>query len=281
MELHKIAAFSIDGKGGNPAGVAVCDSMPPDREMLRIAGEIGYSETAFLVRREKAWRVRYFSPAIEVPFCGHATIASGAVLGERHGAGIYPLILNRGTISVEASLTRDQTWEAALQSPETSSRPAPVSFTNAILAAFELSESVLDERFPIRLASAGAWHLIVFVKNRSTLAAMHYPFEQVAKVMTDADVTTISLLWCESSQRFHARNPFPVGGIYEDPATGAAAAALAGYLRDTGWPAEGSIEILQGKDMGSPSRLVAQYGPEPGQSVRVSGLTRRITDTAG
>jgi PhzF family phenazine biosynthesis protein len=82
------------------------------------------------------------------------------------------------------------------------------------------------------------------------------------------------LIHAESPRRFHARNPFPIGGIYEDPATGAAAAAFAGYLRDLSWPHGGAIEIIQGEDMGMPSRLWVEITPEPGASVRVSGKAR-------
>ena len=85
MNVLKLAAFSQNGQGGNPAGVAFCDEMPSDAEMMKVAKEVGYSETAFLVKRPQGdgWRVRYFAPELEVPFCGHATIALGAALGER------------------------------------------------------------------------------------------------------------------------------------------------------------------------------------------------------
>ena len=69
------------------------------------------------------------------------------------------------------------------------------------------------------------------------------------------------------------------GGVYEDPATGAAAAALGGYLRDIGWTDSGEVEILQGNDMGQPSRVVVNFGSTPGESVRVAGNTH-IIDSA-
>jgi predicted PhzF superfamily epimerase YddE/YHI9 len=89
-------------------------------------------------------------------------------------------------------------------------------------------------------------------------------------------IVTISLVYAETPRLFHARNPFPIGGVYEDPATGAAAAALAGYLRDLGWPHGGAIEIVQGEDMGARSRLHAGIPSTPGASIRVSGMTRMI-----
>jgi len=68
--------------------VATCDNIPTDTEMLKTAKQVGYSETAFLEQVEDGWRIRYFSPEIEVPFCGHATIASGAALAQVfHGRG--------------------------------------------------------------------------------------------------------------------------------------------------------------------------------------------------
>ena len=95
--------------------------------------------------------------------------------------------------------------------------------------------------------------------------------------MTAAGIVTISLVQAETSTRFHARNPFAAGGVYEDAATGAAAAALAGYLRDVGWPHGGTIDILQGEDMGMPSRLRAEISSEPGASIRVSGAARQMS----
>src|SRR6266496_6373086 len=101
MEVLKLAAFSQNGQGGNPAGVAFCDEMPGDEEMLSVAKEVGYSETAFLVKQGNDWRVRYFAPAIEVQFCGHATIALGAVLGERFGQGEYKLIRTYAKLAID------------------------------------------------------------------------------------------------------------------------------------------------------------------------------------
>lgn len=72
----------------------------------------------------------------------------------------------------------------------------------------------------------------------------------------------------------HVRNPFASGGVYEDPATGAAAAALAGHLRATGWPHHGVIDIIQGEDMGVKSILKAEISDEAGSSIRVSGTAR-------
>jgi PhzF family phenazine biosynthesis protein len=260
--------------------------MPSDEEMLRIAKEVGYSETAFLVKQDNNWRVRYFAPELEVPFCGHATIALGAALGERFGAGEYKLVLNHSEtlapgasagVTVRAEKSGNG-FSATLYSPETFSEDAPDEFVDEVLAGFHLTRDQLDPAFPIRFASGGAKHLILVAKDRKTLADMQYDFEKVRALMMDKNLITISLLWQASDEVFHSRNAFAAGGVYEDPATGAAAAALAGYLRDIQWQGKHEFTILQGEDMGVPSRLMVRFSPKVGESVAVSGETRYIEE---
>ena len=100
MELLRIAAFSDGSAGGNPAGVALCETLPGVADMQRIAAEVGFSETAFAAPAGDAWRVRYFAPESEVPFCGHATIALGAALAMDQGNRVFELKLNNAVISV-------------------------------------------------------------------------------------------------------------------------------------------------------------------------------------
>ena len=90
-------------------------------------------------------------------------------------------------------------------------------------------------------------------------------------------LVTILLGYAETPRLFHTRNPFASGGVYEDPATGAATAALAGYLRDIGWPHGGVIDIVQGEDMGMRSLIRAEFSAIPGSSIRVSGTARIIS----
>ena len=103
MNVLRIAAFSDGDVGGNPAGVVIADALPSEQEMQKIAAEVGFSETAFAVATGAGWRVRYFSPESEVPFCGHATIALGAALALKHGDGVFDLTLNQANITVEAA----------------------------------------------------------------------------------------------------------------------------------------------------------------------------------
>lgn len=272
-EVERIAAFCAGDQGGNPAGVVIAAAMPPEADMRRIAAEVGFSETVFAAPQAGGYRVRYFSPESEVPFCGHATIALGAALALRTGGGVFPLTTSHTSISVEGSKQGD-VIAAALQSPATSSKPAPDALVDEALALFGYRRGDLDSRIPPALAHGGADHLVLALSSRAALSAMKYELDAGRALMNRWGLVTIALVHAENQQRFHARNPFASGGVYEDPATGAAAAAFAGYLRDIGWPHGGAIEILQGDDMDVPSRLRAEIPAEKGSSIRISGTAR-------
>ncbi|UFI43335.1 PhzF family phenazine biosynthesis protein [Pseudomonas savastanoi] len=274
-EILKLAAFSDGDRGGNPAGVWIGDALPDDVVMQQLAAEVGFSETVFAAPVEGCWRVRYFSPLAEVPFCGHATIALGAALAARQGDGVFNLILNQAQITVEGHAQGSLT-SAALQSPPTFSKPIGAQLLEEALALFGYTHSDLDERIKPAHINGGAGHLVLALHNRAQLKAMHYDQQAGRELMVREGWATILLVWAETEQLFHTRNPFAFGGVYEDPATGAATAALGGYLRDTGWPHGGLIDIIQGEDMGSPSRLRAEIPEQPGSSIRVSGMARTL-----
>src|SRR4051794_5968072 len=101
----RYTAFADDPAGGNPAGVVLDAGALDDAAMLALAAEVGYSETAFVTRDrgDGALDVRYFSPLAEVPFCGHATIATGVAWAERHGAGRLALRTVAGEVVVDVA----------------------------------------------------------------------------------------------------------------------------------------------------------------------------------
>jgi PhzF family phenazine biosynthesis protein len=275
MNIQRIAAFCDGESGGNPAGVVIGASLPEPDVMQAVATKVGYAETVFAAPIKGGWRVRYFAPAIEIPFCGHATIALVAALALEHGDGIFALTLNDAEITVEGH--RDGALiSAALQSPATRSARAPSRVVADSLNLFGLSSGDLNHKIPPAFAEAGAKHLVLALNSRERLRAMQYDLEAGRTFMNQAHLATISLVYAESLRLFHSRNPFASGGVYEDPATGAATGAFGGYLRDLGWPHGGSIEIIQGEDMGMRSQLYAEISPRVGASIRVSGTARLI-----
>lgn len=275
MDILRVSAFADGDKGGNPAGVLISDQHPSAEEMQKIAAQVGYSETAFAMPDNDDWRVRYFSPESEVPFCGHATIALGAALARKFGDGEYKLQLNETAITVEGQCA-ETGFQAALQSPPTRSQKADDSVTDEVLALFGYSRTQIDPRIPPALIHGGADHFALTVNSRAALADMSYDQEAGRALMERHGWVTIMIAFSENAQRFHSRNPFASGGVYEDPATGAASAAYAGYLRDIDWPHEGRVEFIQGTDMGSPSRILAEIPGQKGSSIRVSGSARLI-----
>ncbi|KAF0689556.1 Aste57867_19013 [Aphanomyces stellatus] len=284
MNVLKIAAFSDGTTGGNPAGVLLSDDvLPPVAEMARIAAQGGISAAVFAVPEtfnestlRSSYRVRYFSPESEVPFCGHATIALGAALTLKKGPGVFTLHLNHATITVEGHKPDDGLVVAALQSPPTHSHPATQPLVDAALTLFGLTASDLSPDPPPARIHGGADHLLLALRRRDTLAAMHYDLEEGRKFMHAHGLVTILLAFAETPQLFHTRNPFASGGVYEDPATGAATAALAGYLRDIHWPHQGLIDVVQGEDMGMRSCIRAEFSDVRGSSVRLSGTARMM-----
>ena len=290
-DVQRLAAFHDAGTGGNPAGVALTERMPDERTMRRLAAEIGYSETAFAHPEGDAWRVRYFSPESEVPFCGHATIALGAALAAREGDGTFRLRLNEADITVEgrAGGERDERDErdergqrgrrgpgASLLSPPTSSVAADPALVEAALALFGYAPRELDPALPPLVACAGATHLILALRERGSLAAMRYELGAGRALMDGAGLVTIALVHARGPHAWDARNAFASGGVIEDPATGAAAAALAGALRDRGLAGGDPVTIVQGEDMGARSVIVAEASGGVGEPVRVSGAVRRL-----
>ena len=254
--LHRYAAFTSDPNGGNPAGVWIGDQLPEPKAMQRIAADVGFSETAFVAPASGPDReVRYFSPEMEVPFCGHATIATGVALAASEGSGVFVLDTHAGRIPVTVS-DRGGHIEAALTSVVPEYVPASDTLVAEVVSTLGWRADELDPSIPPARAFGGAWHLVLAARTRDRLDRLDYDFDRLKAVMQRESLVTLQLVWRQDAEVFHSRNPFPVGGVVEDPATGAAAAALGGYLRDAGLiNAPAAISVRQGEAMGRPSLL--------------------------
>jgi len=249
----RYAAFTETPEGGNPAGVVLDATAMSDEEMQRIAKEVGYSESAFVTRRaEGEYDVRYFSPEAEVPFCGHATIATAVALADRDGAGTLTFHTQAGTVPIETTATT-----ATLTSVVPHVEDLPGGLLDEALDALHWSRDELDPQLPPKIAYAGARHLVLAAATRARLADLDYDFDALKALMLAHDLTTVDLIHREDDTTYHARNPFPVGGVVEDPATGAAAAAFGAYLKELK-QITGTVTIHQGVDMGRPSELTVE-----------------------
>lgn len=279
--MLRYTAFSDDPGGGNPAGVVLDATGLPDEDMLAIAAELGYSETAFLTptcEPGRTFMVRYFSPKAEVPFCGHATVASAIALAERSGPGEMEFRTPAGIVPVTVTAEGDGTLRATLTSVEPRVEDVADADVREALAALDWPSSDLDPALPPRIAFAGARHLVLAAATRERLADLSYDFDRLEALMQRLDLTTVQLVWRASETVFHVRDPFPVGGVVEDPATGAAAAAFGAYARELGLvPEEAVLTLHQGEDMGRPGVLTVELrAGDP--RVRVGGTGTRIPE---
>ena len=273
----RYAAFTDHGKGGNPAGVVLDATGLDDAARLAIAARVGYSETAFVAGAGGSgqYQIRYFSPRSQVAFCGHATIATAVAIAERDGPGPLRFDTLAGPVAVRTSPS-PAGLTATLTSVPTRTRPAQAAELAAALTALRWDGEDLDPRYPAHVAYAGNDHLIIATGDRARLAALDYDYPALEKLMAGHGWTTVHLVWAESPAVFHARDPFPPGGVVEDPATGAAAAAFGGYLRALALvdlPAR--VTILQGEDMGHPSRLLVDVAAGD-ERVQVTGTADPI-----
>ncbi len=279
--LYRRSAFTRDPEGGNPAGVWIGETLPSVDVMQQIAAEVGYSETAFVAPAKGPDRtIRYYSPEIEVAFCGHATIATGVVLGETEGNGRYLLKTIVGEVPVTVR-SREGIREASLTSVEPKSGPVSDELVSEAISALGWKNSDVDDAIPPAKAYAGAWHLVIAVRDPVRLADLNYDFEKLKALMLREGLTTLQLVWRETEDVFHSRNPFPVGGVVEDPATGAAAAALGGYLREAGFvSAPATLIIRQGEAMGRPSLLTVEIPVTGGIIVSGTAVPIQEDETA-
>ena len=257
-EVRRYAAFSEDPAGGNPAGVVLDARHLTAARMQQVAAEVGYSETAFVtgpILGESAFPIRYFAPEGEVDFCGHATIATAVALGEEAGLGTYTLRTNVGPVEVTARLDGEHAV-GTLRSPDLDCFPLPEELLDRLLSALRWSAADLDPELPPAVGFGGNRHPVLVAGDVHRLATLDYDFDALQRLCRAHDWVTVQLVAAVGPRTWRARDPFPWGGVVEDPATGAAAAAFAGYLRARGRATTGdALVITQGVEMGRPSRI--------------------------
>ncbi|SEB25560.1 phenazine biosynthesis protein PhzF family [Mycobacterium sp. 283mftsu] len=273
-EILRYSAFAATPGGGNPAGVVLDASALSAQRMQEIAAEVGYAETAFIVDSAGAelghYRVRYFSPAAEVPFCGHATVATAVALTERRGTGTFTFMTAAGEVDM-TSTDSDGEVTVAFTSVPPQIRDIDATALAALLELLGLVPGDLDSALPVRESFAGNWHPIISLADREVFHQFRFAPAPLAALMDERGWTgTVTVLHRTASDEFLARNLFPVGRINEDPATGSAAAATGAYLREVlGFAGDRTVRIRQGEHVGRPSLLTVTV-PDTGGIV-VSG----------
>jgi len=265
----KVNSFTSEKEGGNPAGVVLKPSgLIPD-QMKRISDLLQVSETAYVFPSKNAdYHVRFFSPAVEVDLCGHATIATFTVLGnqlqskpssnklrltQQTKAGILPVQIQfKNTAEVDSVFMKQKNpiFE-------------PVSFSSQILAETlmidtkELCSDLLAER-----VSTGLFTLPVCVSSFSVLKNMKPDFHRVKRFCRKHQVGSLHVFTfdtIESKSLYHARNFAPLYDINEDPVTGTANGAVCSYLRRHQLTRSTEIICEQGDIINKSGRVTVKF----------------------
>ena len=266
MRYYIVDAFTDRPFGGNPAGVVLLGDAPFPSEslMLQVAAELRYSETAFVRRLSAAeYHVRYFTPAAEVELCGHATVATFALLhrlGLADGRCLCHTLV--GNLAVEAG-ERVMMQMARPRIVET------IADTDEIYKALGLNFSIVNSQLsildlPVQVAYAGLNDIMVPLPDVSTLNALQPDMEAVAAITKEHATTSFHVFAiAKDGYTAHVRDFGPLYGIPEESATGTANAALTHYLAVNGViPQQGDFAFLQGEAMGRPSVVATRIAPD-------------------
>lgn len=278
--ILQLLAFAAEPGGGNPAGVVLDATSLDDAQIQRIAADLGHPETAFVTAREgDRVAVRYFSPDDEVPFCGHATIATAVALAEIEGAGSYVFDTAAGAVDVVTERDAEGAMVAGFTSVEPRVIDLEPEVADRLLGLMGLTHDDLDERMPLAQSFAGNLHPVVAVTAREVFDTFTFDPGAMRELLDERGWKgTAIVVHVEGGLAdglvAEARNLFPVGDITEDPATGSAAASLGAYLRDrVGVPAPFGFTVRQGRHIGRPSVLDVDVPASGGIVVR-GGATR-------
>lgn len=264
LAFYMLDVFAEEKYAGNPLAVVRDASGLTSERMQKIAREINFSETAFILSdqpRDGGYEVRIFTPKAEVPFAGHPTLGTAFVIRQEIlGTPIETvnLHLKAGTISVTF---HDEDHAAGILWMKQKSpifgrimEPGPVA------KMLGLKTSDVDERFPIQEVSTGLPFVMVPLKTLAAVKQAQVIRDQLFDGVKDTEAKLV-FIFCpqvyHEAHRINARMFGDYYGVAEDPATGSANGCLAGYLVKYRYFGEGPIDIQveQGYEIGRPSLL--------------------------
>ncbi len=255
MKYFIVDAFTDQLFGGNPAGVVLLegDTFPDEHLMLQIAAELRYSETAFIRRHsDKEFTIRYFTPKAEVELCGHATIASFALLHhEGLASGRCLCHTLAGDLTIEAG-------ERVMMQMATPRMVDTIEEVDEIYKALGVSDYQPD--LPVQIAYAGLPDLMIQVTDVAILQALKPDMEAITAITKRFDAVSFHVFaFASDGFTAHVRDFAPLYGVPEESATGTANAALTYYLQQNGClGAEAECAFMQGEAMGRPSVVATQ-----------------------
>jgi len=276
-----VDAFTSEKFKGNPAGVVIAADGLSDREMQMIARELNNSETVFLLSPDgpdHEVRLRYFTPTVEVPICGHATIAAHYVrsLKNNFKTGRVMQKLSIGILPVDIESSSDDYTIWMTQGTIEFSSPLKDKDRQDLLAALTLNEQDLHPRCPIQIVSTGHSKVMVGIRSRQKLNRIT-PDENSLITLSKATgcngYFVFTFADSPSDVLTHGRMFAPAIGVSEDPVTGNANGPLGAYLVKHGLVSHNnslfSFTGAQGEAIGRDGRVMVKVAIENDQPTQV------------
>jgi trans-2,3-dihydro-3-hydroxyanthranilate isomerase len=261
--VYHVDAFTIQAFGGNPAGVVLDAQGLTAPQMQLVARELKHSETAFVTPSTVAdYRIRFFTPAREVDLCGHATIATAWVLASegRLKRGRAKQETNLGVLDLDIDRERVMMEQLPPKSEAVEVRRDDL--------ADLLGVEAIDAELPVQKASTGNWVLVVPMPDEKEINFCQPRFPELAALNLELGVLGTHLFTTGKDGALYARHFAPACGVNEDPVTGTANGALAGYLVLNGLAKGPEFRVRQGDALGRPGELQV-FATE--KEVRVGG----------
>ena len=283
INVRKVNAFTESLEGGNPAGVVLDSPDLTDEQMKHVSKVLSVSETAFVFPSKKAdYKIRFFTPDVEVDLCGHATIATffTMALDGVFSQNINTIITQEtksGVLPVDIYFS-DETADRVMMTQATP-RYKDICLDISILAdSLNISVDEIDDSLPKQIVSTGLFTLPLCVKSFDILKAINPDFEKIKKLCSRFGVGSFHLFTfdtVESDSIYHARNFAPVYGVNEDPVTGTANGAVCSYLIKNKVVKDRNLICEQGDIMGRPGRVFVEID---GNGVKVGGKARVVEE---
>jgi PhzF family phenazine biosynthesis protein len=236
--IYQVDSFTNELFRGNPAGVLPNADGLTDEQMQNIARELNNSETAFILKPtgndHEVW-VRFFTPTIEVPSCGHATIAAHYIRSiennyesctviQKIGAGILPVEIIKENGDYKIVMTQGKIEFDAPFNPEINKK---------IYEALHLGDNDIDERCPVQIVSTGHSKVLIGIKSQKTLDLLKPNMDALSKISKEIKCNGYFVFTFDTNEDgilTKGRMFAPAIGINEDPVTGNANGPLGAYL---------------------------------------------------
>lgn len=253
MKFHLLNVFaSAESNSGNQLAVVLPSSELSSEKMQAIAKDFNFSETVFIYDNH---RLRIYTPKSELPFAGHPTIGAGWQTGQLAKKMNFSLQTSLGAVEIEA--TADS---ASLVYPgQPNVRPFDGDLQHVLKACqVDPSQVHMDQ---VRYVSAGPEFIVMPLKSHSAL-------KKAVSPVSSAQPLKCYFIFQASPDTFYVRMFAPVLSVIEDPATGSAACALAGFAREVLGMKSARVTVFQGAEMGRPSEIKLAWSPD---SIKLSG----------